>query len=196
MLDLKFIVENADAVKAALKTRSGSYDVDAVLALDAKRRTCLKEAEALKAARNRESEKIAALKRKGKDASEAIAALKTDGDRIKALDAELNEIEPQLKLAQMSIPNLPDASVPVGRDDRDNVEVRRWGEPRNFGFAFKPHGDLGAELGILDALSMSKRQTMGYKGQLLFLDLSYLGWTLLAGIPSIIYSIVAYQLLF
>lgn len=156
MLDLKFIVENADAVKAALKTRSGSYDVDAVLALDAKRRTCLKEAEALKAARNRESEKIAALKREGKDASEAIAALKTDGERIKALDAELNEIEPQLKLAQMSIPNLPDASVPVGRDDRDNVEVRRWGEPRNFGFAFKPHWDLGAELGILDAPTAAK----------------------------------------
>ena len=156
MLDLKFIVENADRVKAAMATRSGTYDVDAVLRLDAERRERLREVEALKAKRNRESEKIAALKREGKDASEAIAALKNDGDRIKELDAELNRIEPQLKEAQMSIPNIPDASVPVGRDDRDNVEIRRWGEPTKFDFPFKAHWDLGAALNVLDAPTAAK----------------------------------------
>lgn len=156
MLDLKYIVENADAVKAAMATRSGTYDVDAVLTLDAQRRALLKEVEALKAERNRESEKIAQLKRAGKDASEAIAALKTDGDRIKALDAQLAEIEPALKNAVMSIPNMPDKSVPVGKDDSENAEVRRWGTPRKFDFQFKAHWDLGEALGILDAPTAAK----------------------------------------
>lgn len=156
MLDLKYIVENADAVKAAMATRSGTYDVDAVLTLDSKRRALLKEVEALKAERNRESEKIAQLKRAGKDASEAIAALKTDGDRIKALDAELADIEPALKNAVMSIPNIPDKSVPIGKDDSENAEVRRWGTPRKFDFEFKAHWDLGEALGILDAPTAAK----------------------------------------
>lgn len=156
MLDLKYIVENADAVKAAMATRSGTYDVDAVLTLDSKRRALLKEVEALKAERNRESEKIAQLKRAGKDASEAIAALKTDGDRIKTLDAELADIEPALKNAVMSIPNIPDKSVPIGKDDSENAEVRRWGTPRKFDFEFKAHWDLGEALGILDAPTAAK----------------------------------------
>lgn len=156
MLDLKFVVDNPDLVKAAMATRSGTYDVDAVLKLDSRRREILKEVEALKAQRNRESDSIAQLKRAGQDASAAIAALKTDGERIKTLDSELSETEAALKNALLSIPNIPDKSVPVGKDDSENAEVRRWGTPRAFDFEFQPHWDLGERLGILDAPTAAK----------------------------------------
>lgn len=156
MLDVKYVVENTEAVKTAMATRSGSYDVDAVVKLDARRRELLREVEALKADRNRASEKIAQMKKAGQDASKEIAEVRADGDRIKALDAELTQVEPALRLALLSVPNVPHASVPVGKDDRDNAEVRRWGTPRKFDFDFKAHWDLGDSLGILDPTTAAK----------------------------------------
>ncbi|MBR2988541.1 MAG: serine--tRNA ligase [Clostridia bacterium] len=156
MLDLKFVVENTQKVKDAMATRSGSYDVDEVIRLDAKRRELLKEVETLKAQRNRVSGEIAVMKKNKKNADEKIAEMKKVGETIKSLDNELAEVEPQLRLALLSIPNIPDASVPVGKDDTDNLEVRKFGEPREFGFTPKAHWEIGEKLGILDPETAGK----------------------------------------
>lgn len=156
MLDVKFVVENAELVKAAMKTRSGEYDVDTVLALDKKRRDILKEVETLKAERNRESAQVAALKKEKKDASEIIVRMKEVGDRIKALDDELAPTEAELKMALLSIPNIPDKTVPVGKDDTENKEIRKHLTPTEFGFQPKPHWEIGDALGILDPATAAK----------------------------------------
>ena len=156
MLDVKFVVENADLVKAAMKTRSGEYDVDIVLELDRQRREIQKEVEALKAERNRESAQVAALKREKKDASEIIARMKDVGDKIKALDDELGPVESGLRMAMLSIPNIPDKTVPIGKDDTENVEIRKFMEPTKFDFEPKAHWDLGDSLNILDPTTAAK----------------------------------------
>lgn len=156
MLDVKFVVENADLVKAAMKTRSGEYDVDIVLELDRQRREILKEVEVLKAERNRESAQVAALKREKKDASEIIARMKDVGDKIKALDDELGPVESGLRMAMLSIPNIPDKTVPIGKDDTENVEIRKFMEPTKFDFESKAHWDLGDSLNILDPATAAK----------------------------------------
>ncbi len=156
MLDVKFVVENADLVKAAMKTRSGEYDVDIVLELDRQRREILKEVEALKAERNRESAQVAALKKEKKDASEIIARMKTVGDKIKALDDELGPVESGLRMAMLSIPNIPDKTVPIGKDDTENVEIRKFMEPTKFDFTPKAHWDIGDALNILDPATAAK----------------------------------------
>lgn len=156
MLDVKFVVENADLVKAAMKTRSGEYDVDIVLELDRQRREILKEVEALKAERNRESAQVAVLKKEKKDASEIIARMKTVGEKIKALDDELGPVESGLRMAMLSIPNIPDKTVPIGKDDTENVEIRKFMEPTRFDFTPKAHWDIGDALKILDPATAAK----------------------------------------
>lgn len=156
MLDVKFVVENADLVKAAMKTRSGEYDVDIVLELDRQRREILKEVETLKAERNRESAQVAALKKEKKDASEIIARMKTVGEKIKALDDELGPVESGLRMAMLSIPNIPDKTVPIGKDDTENVEIRKFMEPTKFDFTPKAHWDIGDALNILDPATAAK----------------------------------------
>lgn len=156
MLDLNFVVENADKVKAAMKTRSGEYDVDAAVKLDARRREILREVEALKAERNRESAQIAELKKKKEDATDLIARMKAVGDKIKELDASLAPVEADLRMAMLSIPNIPDPTVPIGKDDTENVEIRRFLEPTKFDFEPKAHWDLGASLNILDPTTAAK----------------------------------------
>ena len=156
MLDVKFVVENADLVKAAMKTRSGEYDVDIVLELDRQRREILKDVETLKAERNRESAQVAALKKEKKDASEIIARMKDVGDKIKALDDELGPVESGLRMAMLSIPNIPDKTVPIGKDDTENVEIRKFMEPTKFDFEPKAHWDLGDSLNILDPATAAK----------------------------------------
>lgn len=156
MLDVKFVVENADLVKAAMKTRSGEYDVDIVLELDRQRREILKEVETLKAERNRESAQVAALKKEKKDASEIIARMKTVGEKIKVLDDELGPVESGLRMAMLSIPNIPDKTVPIGKDDTENVEIRKFMEPTKFDFTPKAHWDIGDALNILDPATAAK----------------------------------------
>lgn len=156
MLDVKFVVENADLVKAAMKTRSGEYDVDIVLELDRQRREILKEVETLKAERNRESAQVAALKKEKKDASEIIARMKTVGEKIKTLDDELGPVESGLRMAMLSIPNIPDKTVPIGKDDTENVEIRKFMEPTKFDFTPKAHWDIGDALNILDPATAAK----------------------------------------
>ncbi len=156
MLDIKFIAENLEEVKARLAGRSGVYDPEKVATLYNRKREILKEVEVMKATRNKESEQIAIKKKQKLDASEDIIKMKELGDKIKVLDEELAQLEPQLKDAVMSVPNLPHPSVPVGKDDSDNTELRRFGEPTSFDFSPKPHWEIGESLGIIDAAAGGK----------------------------------------
>ena len=152
MLDIRFIRENPDTVREALKRRHAKWDYDAFLALDASRRDIIKQTEALKAERNRVSKEIGQMMREGKkeEAENSKLRMRTVGDEIDALDGKLADVEEQLESLTYSIPNIPADSTPVGDSEDDNPEVRRWGTPREFDFDFKPHWDLGPELGIID----------------------------------------------
>lgn len=150
MLDLKFIRANPDLVRAGLKKKKAEANLDALLALDEKRRAKLTEVEQLKARRNAVSEEVARLKKAGQNADAIIVEMRQVADRIKTLDDEVKGIDAEIEEILHRIPNLPHDSVPVGEDERANVEVRRWGQPRQFSFEPKAHWDLGTQLDILD----------------------------------------------
>ena len=150
MLDLRLIREQPEMVARALAVKGGAELVKQVVALDASRRELIRKADDLKADRNRASEAIGQAKKRGEDASAEMARMRDVGDRIKTLDAELKQIDEQLDALAAQLPNLPHESVPPGRGEDDNVEVRRWGTPRAFGFAPKPHDEIGEALGLLD----------------------------------------------
>ena len=150
MLDAKFVRDNFEAVQAALQNRGLAFDLQDLLAADAARRRLLSEVEQLKHRRNTHSEEVGRRKRHGQDASDLIAETKDLGDRIQKLDDEVRACEEQVEAILLTAPNLPHASVPVGRDSSDNVEVRRWGEPRRFEFAPKSHWEIGEALGLVD----------------------------------------------
>lgn len=151
MLDIKRIRNDFETVAAKLATRGVAEETLAeIKELDAKRRALLVTSEELKAKRNLASDNIAQAKRNKEDASEQIAAMQAVSADIKAVDTELNEIDDKLSAIISILPNTPHDSVPVGADEDDNVEVRRWGTPRDFDFDVKAHWDLGEDLGILD----------------------------------------------
>lgn len=156
MLDIRFIVENTQLVKDAMATRSGTYDVDKVVELDKKRREIIGEVETLKADRNKITAEVAKIKRVGGNADELITRQKTDGEKIKTLDAELSRVTSDLRMAALSIPNIPDKSVPIGKDDSENVEQRRFMQPTHFDFQPKAHWDIGSDLDILDPVTAAK----------------------------------------
>ncbi|HXH29133.1 MAG TPA: serine--tRNA ligase [Candidatus Polarisedimenticolia bacterium] len=134
----------------ALRQRGGDADLSEFTRLDEARRAALREVEALKARRNRDSEEVGRLKKAKQDAAPLIREMRELGDQIKALDARVTESEEALQALLLTLPNLPDASVPVGDGADDNVEIRRWGDPPRFDFEPVPHWDLGVRLGILD----------------------------------------------
>jgi len=152
MLELSFVRENLSVVEEKLRQRG--MDPAAVLKdfreVDTLRRQAITEAETSKAQRNKASEEIAKLKKAGQDASAAMARTKDLRERISELEETATELDTRLREILVGIPNLPHASVPVGKSADDNVEVRRWGTPPKFDFTPKPHWDLGPELGILD----------------------------------------------
>src|SRR5215469_5041157 len=152
MLDLGFVRNNLPLVEEKLRQRG--LDPSAVLKdfrqVDAERRQAITEAETSKAQRNKASEDIAKLKKAGQDASAAMAETKELREKISTLEKTASDLDARLGEILAAIPNLPQASVPVGHSADDNVEVRRWGAPPKFDFTPKPHWDLGAELGILD----------------------------------------------
>ncbi|MBI4013796.1 MAG: serine--tRNA ligase [Candidatus Rokubacteria bacterium] len=151
MLDPRFIREHPDAVEAGAKARGGPIPLPEFLDADARRRAILRDVEEKKARRNRASEAVAAAKRRGEDASTAIAESRRLGAEIQAADAELRQIDAELAALTLRFPNLPHGSVPVGQSADDNVEVRRWGTPRDFGGVTpRPHWEIGEVLGILD----------------------------------------------
>ena len=150
MLDLKFVRSNPDIVRQALINKGVEVDLDRILALDVERRQILNEVEQLKAKRNDVSKQVGVLKKQGQDASAIIAEMGNIGDRIKELDERSRLVEEELQNLMYTLPNVPSPEAPVGRDDSDNVEVLRWGAPRQFGFPVKPHWDLGTGLDGLD----------------------------------------------
>ncbi len=152
MLDARFVRENPDLVRAAMSSRNSAWDVDAFMRLDEDRRRLIGETEALQAQRNDSSKAIGALMQRGRseEAEAAKASVREINERVKLLEDELERIAETAQGLLLEAPNLPDESVPCGADEDDNVEVRRWGAPREFGFEPKPHWDLGPELGIID----------------------------------------------
>src|SRR5512142_2873204 len=154
MLDLRFVRENADAVKAGLSRRGINLDLSEFLALDAKRRAVQQEIETLRRRRNEASEEIGRLKKAGQTADDKVAEMRAAGDTIAALENGAREVEEAQRNILLTIPNLPHASVPDGKDENDNKEIRRWspegGEPPKFSFEPKPHWDLAEYLDIID----------------------------------------------
>ena len=150
MLDLKLLQKEPETVAAALKARNSKISMDEYLEMDKRRRAALAEVESLKNRRNTESAEVARRKKAGEDASDLVAELGRLSDRIKALDAEAEAIKEEVHQWMLSVPNMPDASVPVGRDESENVEVHRWGEQPKFSFPVREHWELGAALGGLD----------------------------------------------
>ncbi len=156
MLDIKRIRQNPQELIDALKNRNSTIDVNELLELDAKRRDALGQVEALKNKRNEESKKIGQIMKQGGDASEIKEEMRRVGDEIAALDKQVAEIDEKINYILMRLPNYPHASVPIGKDDTENVEQRRWGEPRQFEWSPKAHWDIGTDLGILDFESAAK----------------------------------------
>jgi seryl-tRNA synthetase len=151
MLDLKYLRANFTEVKEKLQHRGEDLtDLGKFEDLDLKRRELIVEAEQLKSKRNEVSQQVATLKREKKDAEHLITEMREVGDRIKALDDELRGVEEILEMLLLSIPNIPHESVPVGESEDDNVEIRKWGDIRDFGFEPKSHWDVAGELDILD----------------------------------------------
>lgn len=151
MLDIKFIREHTEEVRQNLKNRHAQIDLDALLEADARRRELLGQVEAMKNRRNDVTKEISVLKRNKENADEKIAAMKELGDEIAVLDGKVKEAEEQMLAVQLMIPNMCHPSVPVGNDDSDNPEVRKWGDVTTFDFEAKNHWEIGEHLGILDA---------------------------------------------
>ena len=156
MIDLKFIRENAELVKVSLKNRGNKLDLDAFLKLDEERRKLIQKAEDLKNRKNVDSEKIAKLKKEKKDAASLIEEMKKIGEEIKKLEEELSGYEEKVNNMLLLIPNIPDPSIPVSTDPKDNKEIRVWGKKPEFDFKPRPHWEIGDTLGILDFDRASK----------------------------------------
>ena len=187
MLDLNFIRENPDKVKAALKDLNTEAPIDEILELDHQRRDLLKEVETLRQERNVGSKAIGRLMQQGKKAeAEAQKQRMSDiGDKIKELDEQLRQIEADLYDRQLYVPNMPGPDVPVGPDESLNVEVRRWGQPPQFDFTPKPHWELGETLGIIDferGVKMSGTRFYVFKGAGAALHRALANWFIDVGV--------------
>ncbi|MCU1808802.1 serine--tRNA ligase [Cytobacillus firmus] len=157
MLDIKFLRANFEEVKNKLQHRGEDLtDLGKFEDLDVKRRELIVEAEQLKSKRNEVSQQVAALKREKQDADHLITEMREVGDKIKTLDEELRTVEEELDQLLLSIPNIPHESVPDGETEDDNVEIRKWGEVREFNFEPKPHWDVATDLDLLDFERASK----------------------------------------
>lgn len=152
MLDLELLRKKPEFVKERLRLRREDYPrlVDEALRLDEERRSILRELEALRAERNALSKEIGRRKSKGEQTAELEGKVKEIKEKIEGLEGQLSEVEEQLKGVMFSIPNIPHQSVPVGKDETENVEVRSWGVRRDFDFEPKAHYEIGEALGILD----------------------------------------------
>ncbi len=150
MLEIKFVRQNLDIVRQALKNRGTKADLEMFQSADAKRKEILAESETLRHQRNKVSDEIAALKKKGQDTQAMMDEMRSVGDRIKSLDKILAEQDAVLQKILLGIPNIPHASVPVGKDETDNALVKTHGQPPQFDFEVKPHWEIGEQLGIFD----------------------------------------------
>jgi len=150
MHDLSFFRSNLELIAERLSTRGFKLDVEQFRELDRRRREALTQAERLRAERNKRSEEISRLRRQGVDTSSRQQEVREIGSQIAALEDKVKQVDEEFRQLLAGVPNLPHESVPVGAGSEDNVEVHRWGTPRQFDFPPKAHWDLGPELGILD----------------------------------------------
>ena len=168
MLDIKRIREDFDGVKKAVESRGkGDFGIDKVREYDVERRKLLAEVEQMKNQQSTSSRQIPVLKKEGKDTTELMAEMKQLSEKIKVLDGQVSEVEAKLRDALLNIPNTPYKDVQEGADDSDNVELRKWGEPRKFDFEEKAHWDIGTDLDILDferATKIAGTRFTVYKG--------------------------------
>lgn len=167
MLDLRFVRENLEAVQQNLDNRHTTGDLENFAKLYDLRKDLIQEVEQLKAQRNSVTAEISALKHNKENADDKIAEMQKVGDKIAELDGKIRETESSLQNIALMLPNMCDASVPVGEDENDNPEMRRWGKPREFDFPIQAHWDLGESLDILDwerAAKESGARFTFYKG--------------------------------
>ena len=168
MLDIKEIRKNYEEIKAAVERRGkGDFGISRVPELDRKRREILAEVEQMKNKQSVVSKEIPKLKKEGKDAGPVLAEMKALSSDIKKLDAEVSQVEAELREVLLGVPNTPHPDVPEGKDDQDNVEMRKWGTPTEFDFKEKAHWDIGTDLGILDferAAKITGARFTVYKG--------------------------------
>lgn len=167
MLDLKFVRDHLEVVQTMLKNRNNSLSLDGFTDLEKKRREILNEVEQLKGQRNSTSKKIGAMKKAGEDTTEISAEMRKVGEKISSLDNDLKEIEKNLRDFLLNIPNMPKEDVPIGKDETQNPEIRRVGEPKKFNFEPKAHWDIGTDLNIFDfdrAAKVSGARFTFYKG--------------------------------
>jgi seryl-tRNA synthetase len=150
MYDLSFFRNNLESIAKRLGDRGFVLDQDQFRALDAERRAALNEAQQLMAQRNAETQEIGKLKKAGHDTSARQQQVREMGDRIATLEQQAGSLDESFRQLMSGIPNTPHESVPVGKGEADNVEIKKWGEPTKFAFEPKPHWDLGPALGILD----------------------------------------------
>ena len=162
MLELKFIRNNPEIVARGISAKNADADIGALLALDEKRRDLLVMSEKLKAERNRANQEIAKAKKGGKPDPALIERMKEISSRIKALDTEVAELEEDIHKMLLTVPNLPHESVPPGASEKDNQEIKRWGEPKEFAYEPRPHWEIGEQLGILDSRRASKLAGSGF----------------------------------
>ncbi len=150
MLDIKILRQEPDRIREALKNRNNDLDITPAIELDKKRRELLSDVEQKKAKQNEITKKVPAMKKAGEDTSALFAEMKELSNEIKSDDEKVREIDEKLRSFMLKIPNIPNADCPIGKDDTENVEIRKWGTPREFDFEFKAHWDIGTDLDILD----------------------------------------------
>lgn len=151
MLDLKRVVYQTEEVIKALETRGGDYSyLNEVVRLDKERKTLIHEVELLKSKRNEFSKKIGEYKREKKDTRNLMVEIDGLGDEVKSYDEKLRVVDEKLRALLLGTPNVPRGTIPVGKDETDNLELKEWGKPRDFEFEAKPHWDLVTSLDIID----------------------------------------------
>ncbi len=156
MIDPKLLRNNIEAVNQALAKRGVQLDPAEWASLEARRKEFQSKTESLQAERNSGAKQVGQIKKAGGDASEIMARMHTIGDEIKAAEVALAELQAEIEDKALSIPNLPDDSVPEGKDENDNVEISKWGTPRQFDFEIKDHTDLGEWMGGLEFETATK----------------------------------------
>jgi len=150
MLDVKLFRNEPEKIMTALKNRNSDLTLDGFKELDEKKRALLFESEQLKAKQNAVSKQVPAMKKEGKDTTALFEEMKEISAKIKGLDEEVRALDEEIKNFVLTVPNIPHESCPVGESDEQNVEIRRWGEPRQFDFEPKAHWDIGEDLDVLD----------------------------------------------
>ena len=168
MLDIKRIRANKEEVIESLNSRFGNYNLDKVIELDEKRREIIFEVENKKARQNEVSKQVPKLKKEGEDVSELFKEMKLLSDEIKELDVKVKDLDEEIRKELLSIPNTPNKEIPIGKSDEDNVEIRKFLEPKKFDFEVKAHWDLGVDLDILDferAVKISGSRFSVFKGK-------------------------------